>query len=107
VIVPGSYKETLGNELADAVLSKFSDTAVVSSRLPSAGIIVLDNGPGMTDEASAKLFEPFFTTKEYGNGLGLAQARKIIEEHRGEIVVETRKGEGVAVGVIVPKTFVE
>jgi len=37
-------------------------------------ITVRDNGPGLSEEAQARLFEPFFTTKEAGSGLGLGLA---------------------------------
>lgn len=41
-----------------------------------------------------KIFDPFFTTKEHGSGLGLADARKIVEDkHGGEITVRSRLGE--------------
>lgn len=53
-----------------------------------------DNGPGMSEEKAAQVFEPFFTDKNKGTGLGLAITNNIIEEHGGEIRVESRVQEG-------------
>ncbi|HZA13591.1 MAG TPA: ATP-binding protein, partial [Myxococcaceae bacterium] len=61
-------------------------------------IEVKDTGHGMSPEVQARLFQPFFTTKERGKGtgLGLSVSRSIINEHRGEIRVESEPGRGAA-----------
>jgi signal transduction histidine kinase len=46
---------------------------------------VIDDGPGVDAAAAARLFEPFSTSKPGGTGLGLALARKIVEEHGGTL----------------------
>jgi len=61
-----------------------------------------DNGPGILPENLPKLFEPFFTTKSMGTGLGLAVCRQIIENHRGNIEVASRKDEGTVFTVALP-----
>ena len=56
-----------------------------------------DNGPGMDEQTRKRVFEPFFTTKPVGvgTGLGLSVSYFIItENHRGEMVVESRPGAG-------------
>lgn len=57
---------------------------------------VQDNGSGMSEETQARLFEPFFTTKPVGEGtgLGLSISYGIVTEVGGEIVCESREGEG-------------
>lgn len=61
---------------------------------------VSDNGVGMSEEVREKLFSRFFSTKEgRGTGLGLLITQKIIEEHGGEIRVETAGGEGTTFSV--------
>ncbi len=50
-------------------------------------IDVQDNGAGFTPEAAKKVPEPFFTTRNVGLGLGLTVSRKIIETHRGKLVI--------------------
>jgi signal transduction histidine kinase len=48
-----------------------------------------DNGTGISEENLGKLFTPFFSTKKDGHGLGLAISYRIIENHEGEISVES------------------
>ena len=52
-------------------------------------IWVEDDGPGISQDKKKKIFDPFFTTREKGTGLGLAIVHKIVENHRGEIRVES------------------
>ncbi len=61
-----------------------------------------DTGVGMTREQFERVFEAFYTTKAKGLGLGMPYAKKVIEEHGGEIVVESRPGEGTLVTVRLP-----
>ena len=70
---------------------------------PCITLTVADSGVGMTDEVKEKLFMPFFTTKEDGNGLGLATARKVIEAHGGEILVDSVPQQGSAFTLFIPK----
>ncbi|RKH89199.1 sensor histidine kinase, partial [Corallococcus praedator] len=53
-----------------------------------ARVAVSDSGPGVTEEARARLFEPFFTTRPGGTGLGLAVSQAIAEAHGGHIDVD-------------------
>lgn len=55
---------------------------------------VTDDGPGIPPEVMDHLFDPFFTTKGVGKGtgLGLATVRRILQQHEGEIEVESRPG---------------
>lgn len=64
-----------------------------------AAISVADTGPGISDEAMARLFEPFFTTKAFGTGLGLAITRKIVNSLGGELTLR-RRPEGGSEAVI-------
>jgi two-component system nitrogen regulation sensor histidine kinase NtrY len=61
---------------------------------------VRDQGGGVED--AERIFEPYYTTKVKGTGLGLAIARQIIEEHGGEIQVESDLGTGTTVSILVP-----
>jgi signal transduction histidine kinase len=55
---------------------------------------IADNGPGIPPEVQAHIFEPFFTTKGIGKGtgLGLETVHRILQEHGGEIAVESVPG---------------
>jgi two-component system sensor histidine kinase HydH len=52
-------------------------------------IWVEDDGPGITQDQNEKIFDPFFTTREKGTGLGLAIVHKIVENHNGEISLQS------------------
>jgi two-component system sensor histidine kinase HydH len=66
---------------------------------------VKDDGPGIPDNQIEKIFEPFYTTREKGTGLGLAIVHKIVENHNGEIRVDSPpKGmpRGCCFTIIIP-----
>jgi signal transduction histidine kinase len=65
-------------------------------------IRVTDNGPGIAPEIHDKLTQPFFTTKDNGTGLGLNIAKRIVEEHRGTIRVDSEPGRGATFIVTLP-----
>lgn len=69
-----------------------------------ARISVSDNGVGMSKEVMEKIFDPYFSTKGpgQGTGLGLAVVYGIVQEHGGEITVESELGEGTAFHVYLP-----
>jgi two-component system sensor histidine kinase HydH len=63
---------------------------------------VTDQGMGIPPELIHRVFEPFFTTKAQGTGLGLAVVRRILEEHGGEITVESTPGRGTTFIIRLP-----
>lgn len=64
---------------------------------------ISDNGIGIPEEDRGRLFTPFFTTSvEAGRGLGLATAQKIVNEHGGQILVESALGKGTTFTVQLP-----
>lgn len=66
--------------------------------------VIADTGPGIPPEIQAKIFDPFFTTKGpgKGTGLGLSICHSIVEEHHGQISVESEPGKGTRVHVYLP-----
>lgn len=64
---------------------------------------ISDNGIGMTEETMKKLFSLHFTTKKNGHGLGLVNCLKIIEQHQGKIVPESKQGEGTTFAISLPR----
>ena len=72
-----------------------------------AVLTVADNGCGMSDEfLRHSLFRPFRTTKNKGIGIGMFQAKAIVQAHRGSIRVESepQKGSTFHVALPIPKT---
>jgi len=66
-------------------------------------VSVSDNGCGMSDEfVKNSLFRPFHTTKKKGIGIGLFQAKMIVEAHDGSIEVKSALGEGTRLRVLLP-----
>ncbi len=65
-------------------------------------IVFSDSGCGIPADSLEKIFEPFYTTKARGTGLGLAITRQIIEQHHGEIHIESEQGRGTTVVVTLP-----
>jgi len=63
---------------------------------------IIDTGTGISEKNLSKIFEPYFTTKERGSGLGLTLVFKIIREHRGELGVSSKEGEGTCFTITFP-----
>ena len=63
-----------------------------------------DSGPGIPPGMEQRIFDPFFTTKEVGagTGLGLSITYGIINNHKGTITVESRKGKGAVFRIDLP-----
>ncbi len=65
---------------------------------------ITDNGTGMTEEVKTHMFDPFYTTKEIGSGTGMGMSivMGIVQQHHGEIFVESAAGEGTTVRMVFP-----
>ena len=63
---------------------------------------VSDTGVGIRQDHLNSIFDPFFTTKPQGTGLGLSIVYRIVEEHGGEIDVESELGKGTTFVVLLP-----
>ncbi len=61
---------------------------------PEWRIHVTDTGPGIEPDQVSRIFQPYHSTKKGGTGLGLPTARRIIEEHGGQLTVHSEPGRG-------------
>ncbi len=70
-------------------------------------IRIRDNGKGMPASVAEKVFNPFFTTKPAGSGTGLGLSISydiVVQQHRGQIVVDTMEGEFAEFIITLPKS---
>jgi two-component system sensor histidine kinase HydH len=65
-------------------------------------LVVEDEGAGIAEEHMDRLFQAFFTTKPQGTGLGLVITKQIVEQHGGEIRIESTPGKGTRVFLTFP-----
>ncbi len=91
--------ENLLKNAADAILKGDGDgtiTVRTSARNPTGvRIVIEDDGPGIPDAIQSRIFDPGFTTKQRGWGLGLALARRIVEDYHGGRIRLLRSAAGV------------
>lgn len=76
----------------------------VSAQRAAAIVEIIDTGPGMENEARARIFDVYYSTKKHGTGLGLPTARRIIREHGGSLRVESEVGKGTRFVISLPVT---
>lgn len=67
-----------------------------------AEVIIADEGSGVPTAHLSDIFKPFFTTKSRGTGLGLSNAKRIIEAHGGRIRVQNRDPSGAFFKTTIP-----
>ena len=68
-------------------------------------IHVTDNGPGWPSKDTDRLMEPYVTTRENGTGLGLAIVKRIIEDHGGQLKLESSyDSEGARTLIYLPQS---
>ena len=92
----------------DACASAVAPRITIATKLVGERVClrVEDNGSGIRDDVKTRIFEPYVTTKPKGTGLGLAIVKKIIDEHRGTIIVTNVKPTGARVEIELQQQFV-
>ncbi len=68
---------------------------------------IRDEGPGFAEDQLAKIGQPFYTTKEKGTGLGLMVSYKIVDNHQGQINVDSEVGKGTTFEITFPFRYPE
>jgi len=105
---PDQIRQVIVNLVNNAAEAIDGDGTIAIRATPfpdGSGLIlaVVDDGPGIPEEAQEEIFEPFYSTKFSGTGLGLAVARSLVAKHDGELQVESRLGEGSTFFVLLPE----
>ena len=66
-------------------------------------ITLVDTGKGIPDSIKARVFEPFFTHgKRQGTGLGLAIVKKVMDDHHGQIEIDSEENVGTTIRLTLP-----
>jgi PAS domain S-box-containing protein len=102
---PDQLQEVFSNVLNNAFEALGEEGRIDIAIFPenhTVKIIIKDNGPGIPPAIRDKVFEPFVTTKSKGTGLGLAISREIIENHKGNITIDSGREEGTTVTITLP-----
>ena len=105
---PEQIRRALTNLLTNAIQAsplegKVIISADISPKEPDKIIIsIRDNGPGIPDHIKKKLFRPFFTTRKDGTGLGLANVKKIVDFHGGNVTAKNGEEKGAIFTIVLP-----
>jgi signal transduction histidine kinase len=96
--------EVLVKNAIDALGGRDGHVVVSATPLPEGGarLRVADDGPGVPRALRKRIFDAGFTTKDRGWGIGLALARRIVEENHGGRLVLADVDRGAAFDVILP-----
>jgi two-component system sensor histidine kinase HydH len=97
-------REVIVNLVDNAVAAGPPVTATVRHENKRLVIEIADRGPGVPQEDRDKIFEAFHTGKLQGTGLGLAVARRVIEQHEGTITVSDNPGGGALFRAEIPES---
>lgn len=93
----------LAGNAADAMVEGGTLTVATRRNDGQLQIDFTDTGVGMSDEIRARVFEPFFTHgKKQGTGLGLAIVKKIIDDHKGNLEIESEQNKGTTIRMFLP-----
>jgi len=100
------FKRVLCNLIKNAIEAMQSGTKILKivSRISGNHFVILisDTGIGIPREKIKNIFDPLVTSKVYGPGLGLTLAQKILQDHGGNIDVESEPGKGTTFTITLP-----
>lgn len=111
---PMAIKRVITNLIENAL--RYSENAIriqsaVNYEHKALYFCIADRGPGIPEETIDRIFEPFFQGDSArggeGSGLGLAIIKKIVDMHKGEVILENRKEGGLKATVKLPLILAE
>jgi signal transduction histidine kinase len=101
----GQMKQVLVNLIKNA-MQAMTRGGVLTLETGSGGdwvwVDVSDTGGGIPQDKIDHIFEPFYTTKKKGTGLGLMIVQRIVQQHGGNIVLESEPGQGTTFRIRLP-----
>ena len=110
MVDPDQVKEGLVNLLINAreampqggTLTIVADMEGKSDAPATVVVRIVDTGCGISAEHLKQIFDPFFTTKDYGTGLGLTNAKRLVEQNGGQLAIHSHEGKGTEVVIRLP-----
>jgi two-component system, NtrC family, sensor kinase len=109
VVDPMNVEQALIEVAANAIQSMDQGGVLRVSARPSVEdgvggvqLELADSGKGIPEDVLPSVCEPFFTTRDEGTGLGLAVARRFVEQNRGRFAIASRVGVGTTVRIWLP-----
>ncbi|ANC78982.1 PAS domain S-box protein [Fictibacillus phosphorivorans] len=103
--VDNQIKQVFVNMLKNAIEAMPTGGSVHIHLKKEGGYVIasfIDHGCGISEERLPTLGEPFYTTKEKGTGLGLMICYKIVENHHGKILINSKIDEGTTFSILLP-----
>jgi len=101
-IILNAKKAMSKGEIFRVSTSLFSQPEDNGAELQVVRIAFQDTGAGILPENLPRIFNPFFSTRSDGTGLGLSITKKIVEQHEGQIEVESQVNVGTKFTIILP-----
>lgn len=102
----GQMHQAFYNLIRNA-LQAMTDGGILTLRLrvseTAVAVSFSDTGSGIQAEDLGAIFEPYHTTKTEGTGLGLMIVQRILQDHGGQIEIESRPGQGTTVTLLLPR----
>jgi signal transduction histidine kinase len=98
-------KESLINLVVNAIEASPEGKEVFIRTFRRGGSLIIeitDQGCGIAPDQKDEVFRPFLTTKKTGMGLGLPTAKKIIQAHGGDLVIESDSERGTTFRAVIP-----
>lgn len=93
----------IASNAADAMPNGGTLTATTEESGGMVKVDFKDTGTGMPEEVKRRIFEPFVTYgKKHGTGLGMAIVKKVMDDHKGKIEIETEMGKGTTIRLLFP-----
>jgi signal transduction histidine kinase len=99
------FRQALLNVLVNASEAMTAGgTISVESRVDGAGVVIqiCDEGTGIDPAIADRVFDPFVSTKREGVGLGLVNAKAVVEGHGGRITLSPRQPVGTCATIVLP-----
>lgn len=94
-LIRNALQSLPGTEGGISIQTRYNDSDI--------GIIIGDNGSGISHEVMGNMYQPFRTTKKKGHGLGLLIVRHIVKEHGGTLSITSKEGLGTTITITLPR----